>query len=45
MLLKFYVALPFQTSPPNAWVAAMTLMQTNNFETLLKTFETLSEHF
>ena len=34
-----------KTSPPNARVAAMTSMQTNNFETLLKTFETLSKHF
>ena len=32
-------------SPPNAGVAAMTSMQTNNFEKLLKTFETLSKHF
>ena len=34
-----------KTSPPNALVATMTSMQTNNFEILLKTFETLSKHF
>ena len=38
-----------ETSPPYARVAAMTSMQTNNFETLLKhfcnTFDTLLKHF
>ena len=38
-----------ETSPPYAQVAAMTSLQTNNFETLLKhfcyTFDTIFKHF
>ena len=47
MFTNFEGTVPLKTSPPNARVAAMTSMRTNNFKTLrlTNTLESFSKHF